>query len=218
MAIGIQGKLNELRLCQRTDGTIQSEYNHANNKYQQSKTMYKSSKEEYKNAQQQLEIAKENFRNAPLSKMFKADKQVKLAKKNLKQKKQRYNTDKEQYKQHLRNLRRLRSEIRNQYNSHRDYARFFKRVQEAQKLVISLPKYITDEYTKQKSTYLSQKYSVDKSGKRTYLTPPNTICSNDTSTLIWEKRQEMLKTNIQKVAMQVKDTFKTTDGISDEER
>lgn len=207
MAIGIQGKLNELMSCQRTDGTIQSEYNHTNNTYQQSKAIYKLSKKEYKNAQQQLEVARENFRNAPLLKMFKAYKQVRLAKKNLKQKKQKYNIDKEKYKQHLIDLRGLKNEIRSQYNSHRDYAKFFKRVQEAQKLGIPLPKYITDEYTKQKLTYLSQKYSIDKSGKKNYITPPNTICSKDTSTLIWEKRQEMLKTNIQKVATQVKDTL-----------
>lgn len=81
MPIGIQSKLNELNNCQRTDGSIQAEYNQVNIRYSQSKIVYKSSKEEYKNAQKQLDNAKENFRNAPLSKMFRANRQVKLAKK-----------------------------------------------------------------------------------------------------------------------------------------
>lgn len=118
----------------------------------------------------------------------------------------------------MKELRRLKSEVRSQYNTHRDYAKFFKRVQEAQKLGIALPKYITDEYTKQKAIYLSQKYTVDKNGKRTYITQPNTTCSKDTSTLIWEKRQEKLKDNIQKMTTKVKDSFRSTQEISDEGR
>lgn len=136
----------------------------------------------------------------------------------MKQKKQKYDTDREQYKQRLKELRRLKREIRSQYNTHRDYAKFFKRVQEAQKLGIALPKYITDEYTRQKTTYLSQKYSVDKNGKRNYITQPNTICSKDTSTLIWEKRQEMLKDNIEKMTTKVKDSFRKKEKILDEGR
>lgn len=95
MPIGIQGKLNELNNFQRTDGSIQVEYNQVTNRYSQSKKIYKSSKEEYKNAQYQLDNAKENFRNAPWFKMFSANRQVKLAKKNLKEKKRKYNAAKE---------------------------------------------------------------------------------------------------------------------------
>ena len=86
--------------------------------------------------------------------MFSADRQVKMAKKNLKQKKLRFQTDREAYKQKLKELRRLKSEIRSQYKSHREYAKFFRNVQEAQKTGIVLPKYITDEYKKKKGMYL----------------------------------------------------------------
>ncbi len=52
--------------------------------------------------------------------------------------------------------------IQGQYKSHRKYARFFKKVQEARQIGITLPKYITDEYTKQKAMYLSEKYTVNR--------------------------------------------------------
>lgn len=198
MFIGIQGKLNELSSCQKTDGSIQAEYNQLNSQYHQVKAIYKSSRDEYKAAQQQLDIAKENFRNAPLVKMFSANRQVKLAKRNLKQAKQKFQEDKQRYKQKLQELRRLKSEIRGQYRSHRDYAKFFKKVQEAQKMGIALPKYITDEYTKQKATYLSEKYTVNRTG-RSYITPPDTSCSKDVSTLIWQKEKEDLRTTFENV-------------------
>lgn len=211
MAVAIQGKLNELSSCQKTDGSIQAEYNQINREYQQTKSVYKLSKAEYQLAQEQLEKAKEHFRQVPLSKMFSADKQVKLAKKNLKQKKQKFQADREVYKQKLKELRRLKSEIRNQYKSHREYAKFFKKVQEAQKMGIVLPKYITDEYAKQKTMYLSEKYTVNKNGRRTYLTQPNTVCSKDVSTLIWEKNQQNIKDKMQNVVTQVKDHFISND-------
>ena len=112
MAVAIQGKLNELSSCQKTDGSIQAEYNQMNREYQQTKSVYKSSKAEYQLAKDQLEKAKEHFRQVPIFQMFSADKQVKLAKKNLKQKKQRFQADREVYKQKLKELRRLKSEIR----------------------------------------------------------------------------------------------------------
>ncbi len=205
MAVTIQGKLNELSSCRKTDGSIQAEYNKVSIEHQQTKSTYKSSKAEYQLAKEQLEKAKEYFRQAPLSKTFSADKQVKLAKRDLKQKKKKFQADREIYKQKLKRLRRLKSEIRSQYKSHREYAKFFKRVQEAQKMGIALPKYITDEYTKQKSMYLSEKYTVNKNGKRTYLTQPNRICSKDVSTLIWERKQQNLKDKMQNIVTQVKD-------------
>lgn len=58
---------------------------------------------------------------------------------------------------------------------------------------ITLPKYIMDEYTNSKLIYLSEKYAVDKNGKRKYLTYTNPLCSNDVSTLIWEKQQQNIK-------------------------
>lgn len=108
--------------------------------------------------------------------MFSARKQVKLAKKNLKQKKKKFQADREVHKQ---KLKRLKSEIRSQYKSHKKSVKFFKKVQEAQEMGIVLPKYITDEYDKQKTMYLSEKYTVNKNGKRTYLTQPDTLCSKD---------------------------------------
>lgn len=211
MALAIQGKLNELSSCQKTDGSIQAEYNQMNREYQQTKSVYKSSKAEYQFAQEQLEKAQEYFRQVPLSKMFSTDKQVKLAKKNLKQKKQKFQADREIYKQKLKELRRLKSEIKIQYKSHREYAKFFKKVQEAKKMGIELSKYITDEYAKQKTMYLSEKYTVNKNGRRTYLTQPNTVCTKDVSTLIWEKNQQNIKDKVQNVVTQVKDQFISND-------
>lgn len=205
MAVTIQGKLNELSSCQKTDGSIQSEYNKISIEHQQTKAVYKSSKAEYQLAKEQLEKAKEYFMKAPLSKAFSADKQVRLAKKNLKQKKKKFQVDREIYKQKLKILRRLKNEIRSQYKSHREYTKFFKRVQEAQKMGIALPKYITDEYAKQRAMYLSEKYTVNKNGRRTYFTQPNRICSKDVSTLIWEKKQQNLKDKMQNIVTQVKD-------------
>ena len=207
MAVAIQGKLNELNSCQKTDGSIQAEYNQISREHQQTKSTYKLSRSEYKLAQEQLEQAQENFRQAPLTKMFSADRQVKMPKKNLKQKKLRIQTDREAYKQKLKELRRLKSEIRSQYKSHREYAKFFRNVQEAQKMGIVLPKYITDEYTKQKGMYLSEKYTVNKNGGRTYITPPNTICSKDVSTLIMEKKHQNAREKIQNVVTKAKDHF-----------
>lgn len=83
MPIGIQSKLNELSRCQRTDGSIQAQYNQVQNIYKRAKMVYKSSKLEYKNAEQQLSKAEEYLWNAPLSKKLNAHKQVKIAKKNL---------------------------------------------------------------------------------------------------------------------------------------
>lgn len=211
MAVIIQGKLNELRNCQKTDGSIQIEYNQINREYQQTKSVYKSSKAEYQLAKEQLEKAQEHFRQVPLSKMFSADKQVKLAKKNLKQKKEKFKVDREAYKQKLKELRRLKSEIKNQYKSHREYAKFFKKVQEAEKMGIVLPKYIKDEYDKQKTMYLSEKYIVDKNGRKTYLTQPNTACRKDVSTLIWEKNQQNIKDTVQNAVTQVKDHYIAND-------
>lgn len=89
MAVTIQGKLNELSSCQKTDGSIQSEYNKISIEHQQTKAVYKSSKAEYQLANEQLEKAKEYFMKAPLSKAFSADKQVRLAKKKFKTKKEK---------------------------------------------------------------------------------------------------------------------------------
>jgi len=160
---------------------------------------------------EQLEEAQENFRQAPASKMFKAYKQVKIAKENLKQKKQRFQADRKFYIQMLRELKRLKREIRSQYKSHREYVKFFKKVQEAKKMGIVLPKYITDEYTKQKITYLSEKYTVNKNGRRTYITQPNTICSKDVSTLICEKNQQNIKDKMENIVTQVKDRLISND-------
>lgn len=44
MAVTIQGKLNELSSYQKTDGSIQSEYNKVSIEHQQTKAVYKSSK------------------------------------------------------------------------------------------------------------------------------------------------------------------------------
>ena len=211
MAIGTQGKLNELAVCQKTDGSVQSEYNNINYQYNKTKQVYKISREEYKLAEKQLEMAKDDFKNASLTQIISANRKVKSAKKNLKLKKQKYLLDRANYKQKLKELRRLKSEIRGQYKSHRQYAIFFKRVQEAQKMGINLPKYITDEYTKEKTMYLAEKYSVDKNGKRNYITNPNTLCSKDVSTLIWEKREQNLKNNLQNVVTQVKNNFISKD-------
>lgn len=207
MPISTQGKLNELKKFQKTDGSIQNDYNNIGYQYQQTKAIYKSSKQEYKLAQKRLEMAEENFRNAPLTKIYSANKKIRTAKKNLKLKKQQYLLDREKYKQKLKELKRLKNEIRSQYKSHRQYTKFFKRVQEAQKMGIALPKYITDEYNKQKSMYLSEKYSIDKTGRRNYITQPNTNCSKDVSTLIWEKNQQKVKDTLQKNITQIKQHF-----------
>lgn len=62
----------------------------------------------------------------------------------------------------------------------------FKKVQVVQKIELH---YLSDEYSKQKIMYLSEKYTLDKNERKTYLTQPNTLCSKNASTLIWEKNQ-----------------------------
>lgn len=213
MSIGIQSKLNELSRCQRTDGSIQVQYNQMHNSYVQAKMKYKSSKQEYKDAEQQLAEAEEYFWNAPMSKKFKIHRQVKIAKRNLRAKKQKYDADREQYKQRLKELKRLKREIRAQYKVHREYVSFFRNVQEAQKLGIQLPKYITDAYIQQKNVYLSQQYTVDKSGQKSYMLSSDTTYNKDTATLIWEKHKENLNHNIQKLTTKVKETFRSSEGI-----
>ena len=211
MPITTQGKLSELQTFKKTDGSIQNEYKNVDYKYQQAKGIYKVSKQEYKLAKKQLEMAEEDFKNAPLTKSLSANKKVKAAKKNLKLKRQKYLFDRDKYKQELKELRMLKNEIRSQYKSHRQYVKFFKKVQEAQKMGITLPKYITDEYTKQKSMYLSEKYSIDKTGKKNYITQTNTKYSKDVSTLIWQKNQKNIENAIQKTITKTKEHLSSKD-------
>ena len=211
MAITTQGKLNELRQFQKTDGSIQVEYNNVDYQYKKTKGNYKISKQDYKLAQEKLELAKQELDNAPLLKLPSASRKVKNAKKILKLKKQKYLLDKEMYKQRLKDLRRLKSEIRNQYKSHRQYVKFFKNVQEAQKMGINLPKYLTDEYTKQKNMYISEKYSIDKTGKRHYISQTDKTFNRDVSSLIWEKNKENIKNSIDKTIEQTKNYFNSNE-------
>ena len=205
MVLSTQNKINKLIAFQKSDVSIQNEYNEVMKGYQQAKACYKSSKDDCNNARKELERAQEYLSKAPLYKIFSANKKMKIAQKNLKSKKQKLQADKDFYKKKLFELRRLRSEIREQYKTHKDYVKFFKRVQEAKKMGIEIPRYITKEYDRQKNLYLSEKYKIDKYGKKTYMTPSNNICSKDIATLIFEKNKQDVKDKVKDITIKAKD-------------
>lgn len=190
MAITSQQKLNTLKKFQRTDGSVQAKYDTVSNEYQKEKRKYKLSKTNYDIALNELYCAKENLSQAPLTQKIKAYKSVKKAKLKLKQARAQYQLDKEQYKQKLKEFRALKKEIKEQYKNHKNYAKFFLRVKEAQKAGIQLPDDILNEYNKQKQEYLSSSYSYSQNAPNSYLSAPNTKYSKDVYNLIWQKRKE----------------------------
>lgn len=60
--------------------------------------------------------------------------------------------------------------------------------------------------------YLSEKYILNRNGKRTYLTQPNETCSKDTATLIWERKQQNIKDKMQNIVVQVKEHCTSKDN------
>lgn len=60
--------------------------------------------------------------------------------------------------------------------------------------------------------YLSEKYTVNRNGRRTYLTQPNGTYSKDTATLIWERKQQNIKDKMQNIAVQVKEHCTSKDN------
>ena len=213
MPIRTVDKLQELKNCQRTDGSVGQEYTTIATDTQKTKSSYKKSKEDVGNAEQKLESAKERFDNISMLehpfKWNKARKVVKLAKADLKTKKQAEKKAKEIYKSKLSELRALKREVKGQYKAHRSHVKFFKRVQEAQRMGINLPQYITDEYNNQKNIYLNgiQQYTVLKNqqgqSQKTFITPNNSFASKDVSTLIYQKNKEKVAQGLKKIVNKV---------------
>ena len=190
MAITTGEKLRELRIDNKMDDSISTEYSKCLSERDGLKAIYKNSKDEYKAAKERLGVAEEKLKNIPLSKVaavLKANKDIKQAKRELKDKKKQLDSDRSDYYSKLRELRNLRREIRSQYKSNKEYKKFFDRVKKAQNMGINLPRYIMDEYRNQQSIYAQQLYSINKTGARTYIAVPNTDCSKDVQSLINEK-------------------------------
>lgn len=188
MAFGTQGKIADLMKFNKTDASVQNEYNTVQAKYNSAKKKYSLSKEEYKSANERVELAKEQLSNASITRKLAAYRNYRNAKNIMLQKKQKYIDDKAKYKQELAEFRHLKREIGKEYKAHRQYIKFFKTVQKANQMGIQLPKYIIDEYKNEKNTYLSEKYTIDPRGNRTFLTKTNPTYSKDVSSLIMEKR------------------------------
>ena len=166
------------------------------------KQVYKSSKVDIEKAEAKLEIAEAKLENIPLYqiiKQYKARQEISKAKSDLKLKQTLHKQAKADYKQKQAKLRQLRHEIRSQYKSHRGYVKFFNRVQEAQKMGIDLPKYITDEYAKQKNTYLNSKYTIETNGDRNHISRNDDFASKDVSKFIHEKQKEKLGEVVSKI-------------------
>ncbi len=79
------------------------------------------------------------------------------------------------------------------------YTNFFKKVKEARELGVQLPDYVIDEYNEQKTKYLSEIYSIDKKGNRSYMSLPNIKYEKDIDKLIWEKKKEKLNDGVEKI-------------------
>ena len=210
MTLGTKGKLKELNKFQKLDGSVQAKYDEVYNEYEEAKEIYKESKSNYKEAQEKFEQAQENYFNSSLLD-FKTGKQYKNSKKALKKAKNRYKKDREKYKEKLKVLRSMRREIRTQWKLNRESINFFENIQDAQKEGIEIPKYLMDEYYNQKNIYLSEKYTIDKDGNRTRLTPPNKEYSQQLSSLINENRMK-------KITDKVSDIVKPKDKNKDDAR
>ena len=199
MAITTEGKLLQMTQYGKTDDSIHNEYLNLDNEYKKIKETYKISREEYKLAKEKLTMEEKRYDETPfLKKIFSEGRKLRKAQQNVKLKKQQLKVNKQKFKAKLKELKSLKKEVRTQYKNVAERQKFFNKVKQAEKMGIQLPKYIIDEYNRQQNLDLSQKYSVDEKGKRTYISASNKDISKDVSSLIWEKRKRDLQNTIDK--------------------